>query len=64
MSACAHPHTDFCLIARSESHLVPAVLLQTVEQAAGVGQPEGRHLKVIVVFLQVNDNVFNDRRHV
>lgn len=33
------------------SDLVSAVLLQTVQQAAGVGQPERRHLKVIVVFL-------------
>lgn len=30
------------------SHLVSTVLLQTVKEATGVGQPEGRHLKVLV----------------
>lgn len=33
------------------THLIPTVLLQTVEEAAGVGQPERRHLKVVVVLL-------------
>ena len=36
-----------------KSDLVTAVLLQTVKQAAGVCQPEGRHLEVVVVLLHV-----------
>lgn len=34
------------------SHLVSAVLLQTVQEAAGVGQPEGNRLKVVSAFLR------------
>lgn len=33
------------------THLIPTVLLQTMKEAAGVGQPERRHLKVVVVLL-------------
>ena len=34
--------------------LISTVLLQAVQQAASVGQPEGHHLKVVDVFLQSN----------
>lgn len=33
------------------THLIPAVLLQAMQEAAGVGQPEGRHLEVVAVLL-------------
>lgn len=41
----------------SHTHLVPAVLLQAVQEAAGIGQPEGRHLKVLVVLLRKEEDV-------
>jgi len=36
------------------SHLLPAVLFEAVQEAAGVGQPEGDRLKVIPTFLKEN----------
>lgn len=33
------------------AYLLTAVLLQTVQEAAGVGEPEGNGLKVIAPFL-------------
>ena len=33
------------------THLIPAVLLQAVQEAAGIGQPERCHLKVLVALL-------------
>lgn len=37
---------------KKTSHLVPTVLLETVQESTGICQPEGSHLKVIIVFLE------------
>lgn len=48
------PSKLWTLSCRWCSHLVTAVLFQTVQQSTGVGQPEGGHFKVVAVFLDMN----------